>query len=599
MFSPIAVFLERQIPNNLAENSEERRKARLSLNIALVSFVAGLLYAPTYFFLFASPILAFFIFGAGCIALASIPLLRITASVRAVGHNLAGVFLLTMWTLILTTGGIDSVSGFAWIVASPIVAVLLVGNGAGKFWTGMVVIGVSGILGIQWYGVPLPMLVGSSSRFPLAILGFPGAVVIVYLFTSLLEDSKDRALIFATKTQVTLQESLEHAQHLAAEVVREKLNAETLAHRSESERAYLATNIEQMLRGIERFAGGDLTVRFSEAVEGDVGRLARGLNTSIENFQNMVQTTFEALATAASSGDHIAEQAQVLDTGVQEQSTRVLQIAGAMQQMSKTIEETSEHASRAAQEASETSDAAHSGGAIILATIEGMSALANAAQRSAAMIDNLGKSSEEIGEITQTIEEIADQTNLLALNAAIEAARAGDAGRGFAVVADEVRKLAERTQKATKEISTMLKKVQTDTQTAVRAMHDGDRHVRQSKEAAQQAVKTFQHIIQRTRSVADSIAHAAAASIQQSATGNEIARNVDFISTFTHQTASGVADITRTIHALSSGISNVQYAVSQFRLGTFGYGQQMLTSRTQQQVLSHTSGSWRMNALMA
>jgi methyl-accepting chemotaxis protein len=110
-------------------------------------------------------------------------------------------------------------------------------------------------------------------------------------------------------------------------------------------------------------------------------------------------------------------------------------------------------------------------------TLAKMRTIAESVSATAKKVEELGKSSDQIGRIIGVIDDIADQTNLLALNAAIEAARAGEQGRGSEVVADEVRKPAERTTQAPKEIATMIRTVQDETKVAVVAMEQGTQQV--------------------------------------------------------------------------------------------------------------------------
>ncbi|HEX2868308.1 MAG TPA: methyl-accepting chemotaxis protein, partial [Ignavibacteriales bacterium] len=121
--------------------------------------------------------------------------------------------------------------------------------------------------------------------------------------------------------------------------------------------------------------------------------------------------------------------------GAQEQSQQATEVAGAIEEMTKTVYETAKNANEAADMSRTSRVAAEKGAKKIDETKKGIEKIVASSDETARIVASLTQRSEQIGEITQVIDDIADQTNLLALNAAIEAARAGEQGRGFAVVA--------------------------------------------------------------------------------------------------------------------------------------------------------------------
>jgi methyl-accepting chemotaxis protein len=150
--------------------------------------------------------------------------------------------------------------------------------------------------------------------------------------------------------------------------------------------------------------------------------------------------------------------------------------------------------SEASEKFKDAAESAKAGNQAASQAAEQMDVINSTVKHSTKIVQQLGSSSKQIGEIVDVITGISSQTNLLALNAAIEAARAGEQGRGFAVVADEVRKLAEQSQAAAQKISVIVKEIQTDTENTVNYMQRGNQEVEHGTEIISSSGDRFKQI---------------------------------------------------------------------------------------------------------
>ncbi|MDD3764778.1 MAG: methyl-accepting chemotaxis protein [Nevskiales bacterium] len=342
-------------------------------------------------------------------------------------------------------------------------------------------------------------------------------------------------------------------------------NTRVRLKRAEERDAKQQHAILSLLDEITNLADGDLTVDVT-VTEDFTGAIADSINYTVQNMRNLVGTINTTSVEIASAASNTKQTAIRMNEASERQAKEIAAVTNTIASTSQSMQQVAASAEKLAQQAQQSVQVAHNGADTVNRTIQSMTALREQIQDTSKRIKRLGESSQEIGNIIEFINDIAEQTNTLALNASIQAAMAGEAGRGFAVVADEVQRLAERAANATRQVETLVKTIQADTNEAIISMERSTQNVVGGAKSAEEAGQALTKVETSSQELSNLITEISTSARNQSGQATKIAGTMQVIRDIAVQTSGSAGQTAQAVEELNVLSEKLRASVAGFTL---------------------------------